>query len=107
MQGEGSSYHFYGIGLSRAFLKEDRLNISINTSNIFQKYQTYSSETLTDTFRSWSESKNPTRYFGISISWRFGELKAQVKKTARSINNDDVKAGGNSTGGNTGSGQSM
>ena len=107
LQGEGSSYHFYGIGLSRAFLKEDRLNISINTSNIFQKYQTYSSETLTDTFRSWSESKNPTRYFGISISWRFGELKAQVKKTARSINNDDVKAGGNSTGSNTGSGQSM
>ena len=96
LQGEGSSYYFYGIGLSRSFLKEDRLNISISTSNIFQKYQTYSSETLTDTFRSWSENKTPNRYIGVSISWRFGELKAQVKKTARSIQNDDVKSGGNS-----------
>ena len=96
LQGEGSSYYFYGIGLSRSFLKEDRLNISISTSNIFQKYQTYSSETLTDTFRSWSENKTPNRYVGVSISWRFGELKAQVKKTARSIQNDDVKSGGNS-----------
>ena len=102
LQGEGSSYYFYGIGLSRSFLKEDRLNVSISTSNIFQKYQTYSSETLTDTFRSWSESKSPNRYVGVSISWRFGELKTQVKKAARSINNDDVKAGGNNTGGNTG-----
>ena len=102
LQGEGSSYYFYGIGLSRSFLKEDRLNVSISTSNIFQKYQTYSSETLTDTFRSWSESKSPNRYVGVSISWRFGELKTQVKKAARSINNDDVKAGGNNTGGNAG-----
>lgn len=106
LQGKGSSYYFYGIGLSRSFLKEDRLNISISTSNIFQKYQTYSSETVTDTFRSWSDSKSPNRYVGISISWRFGELKTQVKKTARSINNDDVKAGGgNNSGDSIGGGQ--
>ena len=103
LQGEGSSYYFYGIGLSRSFLKEDRLNISISTSNIFQKYQTYNNETLTDTFRSWSESKSPNRYVNLSISWRFGELKTQVKKTARSIQNDDVKSGGNS--GSQGGGQ--
>ena len=102
LQGEGSSYYFYGIGLSRAFLKEDRLNISISTSNLFQKYMTYNSETLTDTFRSWSESKSPNRYVGVSVSWRFGELKTQVKKAARSINNDDVKAGGNNSGGSGG-----
>ncbi len=103
LQGEGSSYYFYGIGLSRSFLKEDRLNISISTSNIFQKYQTYNNETLTDTFRSWSESKSPNRYVNLSISWRFGELKTHVKKTARSIQNDDVKSGGNS--GSQGGGQ--
>lgn len=103
LQGEGSSYYYYGIGLSRSFLKEDRLNISISTSNIFQKYQTYNNETLTDTFRSWSESKSPNRYVNLSISWRFGELKTQVKKTARSIQNDDVKSGGNS--GSQGGGQ--
>jgi hypothetical protein len=32
--------------------------------------------------------------FGISVSYRIGELKASVKKAARSISNDDVKGGG-------------
>ncbi len=102
LQGKGSSYFYYGFGLSRSFLKENRLRVSINTSKPFSKYNTYSSETLTDTFRSWGESKSPERSFGFNISWRFGELKAQVKKTARSINNDDVKSGGSGSSGGGG-----
>ena len=83
-------------------MKEKRLTVSVNTSNLFHKYMTFKNETVTDTFRSWSESKNQQRSFGLNISWRFGELKAQVKKTARSINNDDVKSGGNSSSGGSG-----
>ena len=94
MQGKGSSYYFYGINFSRSFLKEKRLNISVNATNIFNKYQKFSNETVTETFRSWSENKSPKSSFGISISWRFGELKAQVKKANRGILNDDVKSGG-------------
>lgn len=106
LQGKGSSYYFYGLNLSRSFLKEKRLNISIFASNFFNKYQTYGSETLTDTFRSWSNNKNYSLSYGMSISWRFGELKAQVKKTTRSINNDDVKSGGgNSSSGSAGGSQ--
>ena len=39
--------------------------------------------------------------FGVSISYRIGELKATVKKAARTISNDDVKSGesGGSSGG--------
>lgn len=54
-------------------------------------------------FLSKSSSKWPSRSFGVSISYRIGELKASVKKAARSINNDDVKGGGGE-GGNTGGG---
>ena len=36
----------------------------------------------------------PSRRFGIGVSYRIGDLKAKVKKTARSIENDDVKGGG-------------
>ena len=97
LQGKASSYYFYGMNLSRSFLKDKRLNVSVYVSNIFNYYQKYSNETVTDTFRSWSESKMPRSSYGLSISWRFGELKAQVKRTARSINNDDVKSGGNSS----------
>lgn len=97
LQGKGSSYAYYGFSLSRSFLKEKRLSVSINTSNLFHKYLTFKNETVTDTFRSWSESKQQQQSYGLNISWRFGELKAQVKKTARSITNDDVLSGGNSS----------
>lgn len=94
LQGKSSSYYYYGLNLTRSFLKDKRLNISLFASNLFNKYVTFHSETVTDTFRSWSNNQSHSRRYGLSISWRFGELKAQVKKTARSINNDDVKAGG-------------
>lgn len=94
LQGKGSSYYYYGMSLSRSFLKEKRLNISLFSNNMFNKYVSYSNETYTDTFRSWSHNKSYALGYGVSISWRFGELKTQVKKTARSIQNDDVKAGG-------------
>lgn len=42
--------------------------------------------------------------FGLSVSYRIGELKASVKKAVRTITNDDVKSGGGSgaTGGGGG-----
>lgn len=102
LQGKGSSYSYYGFSLSRSFLKEKRLTVSVNASNLFNKYSTFENETVTETFRSWNKSKNVQQSYGLNISWRFGELKAQVKKAARSINNDDVKSGGS---GNSGSGE--
>ena len=104
LQGKGSSYMYYGFGLSRSFLKEKRLSISINTSNLFHKYMTFKSETVTDTFRSLYEGKNLQQSYGLNISWRFGELKAQVKKANRTINNDDLMSGGGgqSSGGGNG-----
>lgn len=92
MQGKGSSYSYYGFGLSRAFLKNKRLNVSLNTSNIFNKWRTSENETLTSTFRNLSKSKFQQSSYGIYISWRFGELKARVKKTARTISGDDIMA---------------
>lgn len=94
LQGEGSSFYYYAIGLSRSFLKEKRLTVSINTSNLFNKYISFKNNISTSTFRSSNITKMPMRYYGFNISWRFGELKAQVKKAARSINNDDLKGGG-------------
>lgn len=92
LQGKGSSYSYYGFSLSRSFLKEKRLTVSLRTNNIFNKYRTSESETLTSTFRTLSKSKYQQAYYGASISWRFGELKASVKKTAKTISGDDIMA---------------
>lgn len=93
LQGKGSGYQYYSIGLNRSFLKDDRLTLNLYCNNIFEKYRTYNSHTKGDNFISKSSGKYPNRYVGFSISYRIGELKASVKKAARSINNDDVKGG--------------
>lgn len=98
LQGKRSSFYYYAIGFSRSFLKEKRLTVSINTSNIFDDYFSFKNNIHTSTFHSTTITRVPIRYYGFNLSWRFGELKAQVKKAARSINNDDLKSGGSNAG---------
>ena len=95
LQAKGASFSYYGFSLNRSFLKEKRLTVSLNSSNLFHKYLTLKNETITDTFRSWSKTRQVQQSYGLNISWRFGELKAQVKKANRTINNDDLLSGGN------------
>ena len=105
LQGKGSGYNYYGFGLSRSFLKEERLSLSMYCNNVFEKYRSYSSHTEGANFMSRSSSKYPSRYFNFSISYRIGKLQASVKKATRSINNDDVKGGSGNSGGGGGGGQ--
>ncbi|WP_347172044.1 hypothetical protein, partial [Phocaeicola vulgatus] len=65
---------------------------------LVNKYITFKNNINTPTFCSSTATRIPMRYYGFNISWRFGELKAQVKKAARSINNDDLKSGGGNAG---------
>lgn len=103
LQGRSSGYNYYSLGLSRSFMKEERLSLNVFCSNVFEKYRTYNSHTESSNFMSRSSGKYPSRYYGFSISYRIGELKASVKKAARSIDNNDVK-GGEGGGGNAGGG---
>ena len=98
LQGRGMSFKTYGLSLSKSFLKEKRLNISLSANNFLHKYQDFDSETITSTFKSWTRNSSPQRTIRLSISWRIGKLNATVKHTNRSITNDDVKAGGDNQG---------
>lgn len=98
LQGKSSGYQYYSIAVNRSFLKDDRLSLSLRCNNVFDKYRTYSTHTEDANFLSRSNSKFSNRYFVFAVSYRIGELKASVKKAARSINNDDVKGGGNNGG---------
>lgn len=94
LQGKGSGFQYYSFGINRSFLKEERLTLNVYCNNIFEKYRHFDNHMEGINFISKSSSKYPSRYFGFSISYRIGELKASVKKASRSINNDDVKEGG-------------
>ncbi|WP_029904195.1 TonB-dependent receptor domain-containing protein [Prevotella sp. 10(H)] len=93
LQGEGSSFFFHSVSFSKGFLK-DRLQIRAYAQNPFKKDNEFKNITQTDTFYSESRNSNRMRNFGIGISFRFGEMKAQIKKAQRSIRNDDSMGGG-------------
>ena len=99
LQGTSSGYQFYGLNINRSFLKEDRLSVGLYANNFLKKFNEYSGKTYGANFYSTYDSKYASRNFGINVSWRFGELKANVKKAQRSISNDDVKSSGGSGGG--------
>lgn len=97
LQGQGSEFKYYFLDLSRSFLEEDRLTVTLNGFNIFNPRQTLKNTTQTTMFRS-SESYviHGLSRVSLGISWRFGKLRAVVKKTARSIENSDVTTGSSS-----------
>ena len=59
----------------------------------FNKYWTTEAETVNGDYRAFEKSWNHARSFTLSVTWRFGSLKASVKKAEHSIDNDDVVGG--------------
>ena len=98
LQGKGSSFFDYGLSVNKSFLNK-RLTLSAFASNFFKKYMDQSSTTEGAGFIRESSYKYSRQRFGISVSYRIGELKASVKKAARTISNDYVKSGGSGSGG--------
>lgn len=99
LQGKGSSFFDYGLSVNKSFLKK-RLTLSAFASNFFKKYQHPTSSIEGVGFIQDSWNKYTRQRFGVSVSYRIGELKASVKKAARTISNDDVKSsGGEGSGG--------
>lgn len=98
LQGKGSSYSSYTLSIQKSWLKK-RLNLSLSATNFLKKYMNYNSMAEDGFFHSDNWTKSEVQRFGISISYRIGELKASVKKAERTISNDDVKGGSNNSGG--------
>lgn len=98
LQGKGSSFFSYGLSVNKSFLKK-RLTLSAYANNFFKKYMNQDSVTEGAGFISRNYNKYNQQRFGVSVSYRIGELKASVKKAARTISNDDVKSGGSGNGG--------
>ena len=103
--GHRSSTSFsHGFGLQRSFLSEERLTVQLSASNPFKKYTKYSQSIDQGDVTGWSRGRYLQRSFDISVSFRFGSLKASVKRANNSIQNDDLVGGGNSGGGSSSGG---
>ena len=93
LENKGSSFSFHSFSVSKGFMQE-RLTFRAFAQNPFKKDRDFKNRSTTPEFYSESISTGRMRSFGISFSFRFGELKSQIKKTQRSINNDDAMSGG-------------
>jgi hypothetical protein len=104
LQGKGSIYYFYGLGLNKSFF-DKKLTVSVNASSPFNKYRNYDSKNnINPDYYSETHSQYSARHFGLRVSYKFGEMKETIKKTQRGISNDDTKAGesGGASGGQQG-----
>lgn len=98
LQGRSGSVFYYGLSASRDFLNK-KLNISLSARNPFCEKIIYSGFMQTSTYREDVVQSYKSQSFGLSVSYRFGELKDQIKKVSKTIENDDVKGGGGQGGG--------
>lgn len=92
LQGKQMGYHYYGLGISRSFLKDDALTVSVNASNFFTKYTLFKMEYSSADFYSHTTFRNRSWNVGINISWQFGHLQDRVKTTGANVENDDQKS---------------
>ncbi|MDR3651571.1 MAG: TonB-dependent receptor [Paludibacter sp.] len=98
LQGQSSAFYYYGLSVSRDFLKK-KLNVSLSARNPFPERKFYSGYLQTADYREDYTQSYKAQSFGLSVSYRFGELKDQIKKVSKTIENDDVKGGSQSGGG--------
>lgn len=97
LQGKGSTYFYHSLGLSQKFFKQS-FTVSLYANNPFQRYRTAYSTSGDAFFNTSSSYRYEMRQFRLSLGYRFGKMNTQVKRTRRSINNDDKLAGGSSSG---------
>lgn len=98
LQGKSSGYYSAGLGFSQYFLKR-KLMMNIYASDPFWYKKSSISKNYDPTFYSRSEYQYLARTIRINLTYNFGKMDLKVKKASRSIQNDDLKNGGDSQGG--------
>jgi outer membrane receptor protein involved in Fe transport len=93
LQVQQGRFFYSGISISKEFFNK-KMSFSLRAQNVFWKDMKWSSEINAQTYYQLSEHYRPGRSFGINLSYRFGEMNTQVKKSRRGINNDDLNQGG-------------
>ena len=94
LQGKSNDYYYLGFGGSKDIIK-DKLTFSASVANPFQKFRAFRSYTEGINFTQERIRENYFRRVFCSLNWKFGKLEGSIKKSERSINNDDTKKSSN------------
>lgn len=81
------------MSLQRSFLRDDRLSLRLSANLPFTAYKGYTSHVIQGDYTSASHQRSRSRSFLLSLTYRFGHLKAHIRKAETSIENDDIVGG--------------
>jgi hypothetical protein len=101
LQGKYSGFSYSNMSFSQSFFNK-KLTVNASVSDPFREKMTYSSNLSDKTFTSKSTNYMYNRMLRIYVSYQFGQMKEQIKKARRTISNDDLKSGSNSSEGSSG-----
>lgn len=89
------AWNCYAFTLQRSFLSDDRLTIRLLACAPFNKDMHNKTRTTQGDIIGWGDNITTAngRYFKLTFSYRFGKLKASVKKTETTIENNDEVGG--------------
>lgn len=82
-------FYTYGGYISKSFIGE-KLTIALRGQDFLQPYTKGTAKQIYPDFHLTQKKRFYNNTFGITVSYRFGELKESVRKAARSITNDDL-----------------
>ncbi|MCH5241574.1 MAG: TonB-dependent receptor [Muribaculaceae bacterium] len=85
LQGKGGGFSYYGLSLSRSFLKNDMLTITASGSNFINPYRSFSNTSQSETFYSKSEFRFKQWSVNLGVTIKFGSLKSDVKRTGAEL----------------------
>lgn len=97
LQGSGAfNGYYYGLGASRSFLKDDALTISLSAGNFLPSHNKSGYKQSDKTVRLYVHGTYSQWNVGLNISFKFGGLKARMKKTAANIEKESTGGQGGS-----------
>ncbi len=88
---DGIVYNYFS--LSRSFLRNKRLTVSLRAADPFHKWLTRTTYTHDASYQSYVDRIYTRQQFGIGISYRLGDMKySKTKRSMHSIYNNDLKS---------------
>ena len=98
IQGRLPSFSMMSFGIQKEIFGE-RGTIGLTVIDPFNKNKSFVSELESNNFSQVSNFTIPFQSFGVSFSYRFGNLDFKQQNRQSVIENDDLKSGGNQQGG--------
>jgi len=92
LQGRDMEYFFMSFGGTKDLFHK-KASISIFMRNPYEQYLKQDAFTSSAGFKQYSYNYQYDRRFYIAFRYKFGKLNSEIKKSEKSINNDDTNAG--------------